>query len=210
MQVRRINTNLLLLIIFVWLSCRGKTNEVNATTEAISTDPISYITDIQKSTQLKNEKVIGEVKYSVTHIPNEVEALKRIEWSNYSKDSLKNYLEKFKLEYADVIFLNYRIELEGNNGSILKECLANFTSNHDLVYYCSFLINNDLYLVSANDTISAPSMIFDQTYEISKSLNFTVCFNRKLSNSGSANQQEFTVVIDDKLFRNGILKFELI
>lgn len=164
-----------------------------------------FIENSTKNQSLTSLKEIGSVQYRLNYVPNDVEALKRTDYEKMNNDSIENYINEFRSNYKGVYFFTLYISNKSGEDCI-KLLASENRSYEDLIKYCSFGINNDFYAVKGNDTLACIAANFERTYGLSKDIRFNLSF-RGDKTMADNKVNDLSLVYEDNLFKNGIIKF---
>jgi len=116
----------------------------------------------------------------------------------------KNTNNKVSLEdFAGIHFFNFRIRKQDKNGEVLRNELTSIEEYKERVEYYSFDFKNDIFLIQGNDTIPCEMSHFERAYDATPYCNIMVGFPSK----EIIGNEDCTIVVHDKIFDNGILKF---
>lgn len=159
-----------------------------------------YLAWVQDSENgFKKEKTIDNLTFSVQYKPYEY-----IICMEEKKEELPDTLMKSKIDQInDMQYYNLKIELNEGSGELLKYQLTSQQQYQQRVNYFSFNMQNDIQLVEGKDTLPCVLYHFERAYDIAPSSMFLLGF--PLSKSKS--QQEKTILVYDKTFHKGLLKF---
>ena len=101
-------------------------------------------------------------------------------------------------------YYDLKIELKDGQGEFLKYKLASSNEDYEKrVKYCAFDMQKDIKLLAGNDSMPCTLFHFERAYDLAPYGIFLLGF--PLSKIGS--DKEAAIVIQDKLFNKGILKF---
>ena len=105
----------------------------------------------------------------------------------------------------------FTIEDPDHSRELLKSGVESPEEYQERIEYCSFYIQNDLFLIDGTDTLPCRMSHFERTYGISPKAKFTLLFD---SVKGSGKQkksstQDKTLVYFDRMFANGIIKMRI-
>src|ERR1035437_2351097 len=147
---------------------------------------------------LKKEKKIGDIVFSAQYKPVEY-VICMEERSTHISDSV---VKRKKSELGDMLYLDFKIALEKGEGELLKYKLSSMAEYGDRVNYFSFKMQNDIFLVDGNDTISCTLFHFERAYDAVPYSTFVLGFpnNNKAGNK--------TLIYHDNIFKKGIIKLE--
>ncbi|WBX75078.1 hypothetical protein PG911_10455 [Tenacibaculum ovolyticum] len=144
-------------------------------------------------TSFKKTTLINKIFYTATFLPKDYYILKNLK----TIDSLDYYRVRIKNE--EVV----QFDLQDIDG---KDLLKDKTLNYeDYIKYLSFNIKNDFYAISKKgDTIKANGVFFERNYSLAPYKRLLVYFKFPYEI-----KEEVKLVYNDKLFKNGIIKFLL-
>ena len=154
---------------------------------------IAYVDDSEKG--FVRTKVIREITYSACLKPLDyLLAQKRIKEKN---DSLK------KEDFEDLQYFDLRINITGFAQEFIKFDLNSSDQYNERINYCAFKMQNDIVLIDGLDTLNCVLYHFERAFDVVPYGHFLLGFeaNRKKSISTK------TLVFNDHLFNNGMIKF---
>ena len=148
---------------------------------------------------LLKSKVIGEVTYSVKYKPVDYIISQELKGSSIDMNSYKQkYSELSGMQYFDL-----RVEIDKQNGELLKYGLNTVDEYERRVKYLAFDINTDIQLIDGEDTLQCVMNHFERVYDIVPYATILLGFK----DNGKSQLKEKTIVFHDKLFGKGIIKF---
>ncbi len=157
--------------------------------------PEAYIHWVNKASNgLISTKTIGAFKFSVLFKPAPYVALEQCKDYGFHPDSVKNALSQTKgLEF-------YTFRVESDKGNELSGINANNQSEYSkrLQYFTSDL-QNDIYLISGNDTLKNLLFHYERSYGVSPQNNFILIF--KSENTEKTGSRK--LVYEDKILGTG-------
>ena len=155
------------------------------------------LTWVNASENTYRTKKLGDFEFSLKRLSPDIMALQELQGNTSDKQAF----EEAKSHYTGLIY--YRLNISNNqfHRELLKYNLSGSDEYTDRVAYCSFQINRDLYLTNGRDTVPCAIHEFERTFNIESGLNFVVAFPVIDLN------RDHTVVLQDQLFDNGIVKF---
>jgi len=186
-----------IILIFILTGCGKK-----------SLLPIDYISWIRDSENgLYQEKNIEKFIYSVQYEP--IEYLVLIE----NKDSLENGEKYFKEKVAERTGLQYylfNIKLNNSTANILKEELQDEAEYYKRIQYLLSEAQFDFKMIEGKDTLQCELYHFEQTYGLTPFISIVLAFKTTNSQNFEGNYAaNKTFIFDDKIYRNGKLKFTI-
>ena len=142
----------------------------------------------------KINQYINEINYTATEVPNAYYILKEMGTNDLTKvDSVMNLNSKervIEIEFSHV-----------ESKDLLKEEFTNL-SYEDAVKYMSFKLNNDFKIVtSKKDTIPCVGVQFERNFKVAPFKRAIIYF------TGVEEDEQVQLLYTDKLFGNGIVKF---
>lgn len=151
-----------------------------------------------KSETIFRNREIGKFNYNVKLLSSDLLALQELQGEKYSN----SVFESTKKQYEELIYLKFNISHDEYNKELLKLPSEYNESYSDRVKYASFHLNKDIIIINdSNDTIPCALHQFERAFNIQSGLNFLIAFPKFNFENG------FTMIYQDNLFRNGIVKF---
>lgn len=151
----------------------------------------------EKNEQLNQKKNMGNFSYELKYLSADVMALKELRGETGTP---ADYNE-VKSHYSDLLYFSLGIRNSTFSSELLRYQLTSKEQYKDRINYCSFYIQNDLFLVNGTDSLPCALVQYERTFNVSNGLKFTMAFSKPEKLSGS-----FTIVFYDNLFKNGIIK----
>jgi len=195
-------TYITLFSVLVWCSCNKPemdlpTPKKDESGKAYFESKEELTTWVNKNENTSRTKKLGDFEFSLKRLSPDVMALQELQGNT---SDAKAY-EEAKSHYTGLTY--YRLNISNNNyhRELLKYNLKSSEEYNDRVMYCSFQINRDLYMTNGNDTVPCALHEFERSFNLESGLNFVIAF--PLIDL----QKEHTVVLQDQLFDNGIIKF---
>lgn len=148
---------------------------------------------------LAKSKVISELNYQLSYLPSESMAFLELRTEEYDYEKFK----KTAANYKEMTYFNFKIELSGGSGELLKYQLNSPQQYESRVKYISFQMEKDLCLVQGQDTLYPGLYHFERAFEVVPYLTVMFAFDNKKFDK----EKEFTIVYNDKLFEKGLIKF---
>lgn len=200
--MRRIIPYLLLLL----ASCTrpGKTTVASsADLKAISMQQMSKDEFIEwcasENNPQKHSQQIGNKIFEVKFLPTKLLAMREV-----GKAASAEMIKTAEEHYSDLVYFNLRIKGDKMQGELLKQDLTSSVEYQDRVMYCSFRIQNDISLLTnEGDEIACAICQFERSFDVAPVTDFTIAFDRKKI----CNTKGLTIIFNDNLFRNGLVKF---
>lgn len=147
----------------------------------------------------RKEKKMDDLTFSVQYKPYEY-----IVCMEERKEEIKDTLMKNRIgEINGMQYYDLKISLNEGAGELLKYQLASPQQYTERVNYFAFNMQNNIQLVEGNDTLPCSLYHFERAYDAAPSGTFLLGFQvtkNKLS-------QEKTLLVYDKTFNKGMLKF---
>lgn len=159
-----------------------------------------YVQWVQNSENgFRKEKVIDDLTFFVQYKPYEY-----IVSVEERKEEISDTLLKSKIaEINDMQYYDFKISLNEGAGELLKYQLASPQEYAERVNYFAFNMQKDIQLAEGNDTLPCTLYHFERAYDAAPSSTFLLGF--PLSENKS--QQEKTLLVYDRTFNKGMLKF---
>lgn len=148
---------------------------------------------------LAKSKVISELNYHLSYLPSESMAFLELRTEEYDYEKFKKTTDNFK----EMTYFNFKIELTGGSGELLKYQLNSAVQYESRVKYISFQMEKDLCLIQGQDTLYPGLYHFERAFEVVPYLTVMFAFDNKKFDK----EKEFTIVYNDKLFEKGLIKF---
>lgn len=190
----------LFLLAFI-MSCKPDINESDTRKEVSSKEKeeiafssaeklVAYVSSLDNG--YYKEKEIDEIKFSALLKPIDF-----IKANEKLKASSARISDSDDLQYFD-----FRISVNDFNMEFLKYDLANASDYPQRVNYCSFGMQNDIYLVDGNDTLPCVFYHFERAYNVVPFGHFVLAFEPTDKDIVKTK----TLVYYDRLFNKGIIK----
>jgi hypothetical protein len=208
-NIRVLNRSKLTLLVFliVTVSCNDDSEKVNSEKHSplflVNTAEVMPLKDFIKWTaDLNNElvknKKFSEINYNISYMPAPTLAYIELKGEDFTKEQF----DKAKSNYASMSYFNLRIELPAGSGELLKYNVSNSNEYNDRLSYMSFKMQNDIYLVQGNDTLSPGLFHYERIFEVASYATVMFAFD----NFKFDRQKELTIIYDDHLFKKGYIK----
>jgi len=146
--------------------------------------------------QLKQEKELGGIKYTVQYKPYEFIVLN--EEKAYSLEA--SLLTKRKAELAGMSYYNIRIAT-ANNKDLLNQGVSDKAQYTKRLNYLSYDFQHDIQLETAEESVACSLYHFVQGHGVVPYIDMVVGFT---TTAQAVNQ---TLIINDQVFGNGKIKF---
>lgn len=178
-----------IIVFVVVLICGCAKNELN---------PDEYINYVEsEKNNIKNSKQIEDLNFSLQYCPTEYLLLKEFKTNNLSE----KLLAERKKENENMVFFKLRISAK-NNPDILNYKISSNDDYYERIQYLSYGFEEDIALLNGKDTLFPALFHFERTYGVVPFADFMLAFNAKI-----IEPEKFLVIIDDKIFDTGLLKF---
>ena len=177
----------ILLSVLVLASC--KKNSLN------SSEYISFVED--ESNNLLKKKAIEGLHFQMQYCPAEYLLLNEQKTTPVSGQMV----DQKKRDNINMLFFKLRINSEGN-GDVLNYNIQSQDDYYARTQYLSYGFEEDIALVNGADTLFPAVFHFERTYGVAPFADFMIAFDTELKA-----QQDFQILIDDKVFNTGLLKF---
>jgi len=148
---------------------------------------------------LRKEKIIDDLVFHAQYKPHEYIVCLEERKSEIA-DSV---LAKKVNELSDMQYFDLKIVLKNEQGELLKHNLNSQDQYDKRVNYFSFNMQQDIQLVEGNDTIPCSLFHFERAYDVTPFSTFLLGFEK----SSSSNQHDKTLIVYDKTFNKGLIKF---
>lgn len=178
-----------IIVFVVVLICGCAKNELN------SDEYINYVES--EKNNIKNSKQIEDLNFSLQYCPTEYLLLKEFKTNNLSE----KLLAERKKENENMVFFKLRISAK-NNSDILNYKISSNDDYYERIQYLSYGFEEDIALLNGKDTLFPALFHFERTYGVVPFADFMLAFNAKI-----IEPEKFQVIIDDKIFDTGLLKF---
>ncbi len=157
-----------------------------------------YMQYVEKENNgLKHIKQIGDMSFQMQYCPTEYLLL-----NEYKTEYLPHEVVEERLINNDsMLFFKLRIKADGSN-DVLNYQIDSGDDYYARVQYLSYGFEENIALVQGIDTIFPALFHFERTYGIAPFADFMLAFN-----AGIGEDDSFQILVDDKVFDNGLLKF---
>jgi hypothetical protein len=165
--------------------------------KAYFSNPQDLVNWVDHNDQIVRKRVMGDFEFSLKRLSPDLLALQELQGNTSNAVAF----EEAKSHYTGLTYFRLNIQ----NKNFHKELLQyNVNSNEEytrrLDYY-AFELNNDLSLDDGKNIVPCAIHQFERTFNIESGLNFMIAFTAEKPEGG------YTVSLDDKIFKNGIIKF---
>jgi hypothetical protein len=164
-------------------------------TELNADDYVHYVESDNNA--LSNSKEIEGLKFQLQYCPTEYLLLKELKTDLIPQ----KVIDERKQQNDSMVFFRLRISAKGKN-DVLMYGLNSDGDYYSRIQYLSYGLEEDIALLNNNDTIFPAEFHFERTYGVAPFADFIMAFNTKIKKN-----DDFQVLIDDKAFGNGVLKF---
>lgn len=162
--------------------------------------PVEYVYYMESSESgMRQEKTIEDIQIIVQYKTAAYIAVK--EEKKVEKKSVKEIISKLKgMQYYTI-----KYSLSHSEADIMKYQLASESDYYERLNYMSFGMQQDVFVVQGKDTL--PCVLFNhvRNYGISPYTEIVLGFEEK--ESGEKYKESKTLVIEDKAFGLGYMKF---
>lgn len=148
---------------------------------------------------LSKVKEISEVKYQLSFLPKEAMALLELKKQSYTQKEF----EEACSHYTDLTYFSLKLEIPDAHGEILKYNLSTASQYETRIRYLAFEMENDICIIQNGDSIKPALYHYERIYEVAPFAKTMVAFDNKKFDLS----KEFTVVLNDRLFEKGYIKF---
>lgn len=178
---------LVLLVIFIGTGCRQS--------YLVGSEYMQYVENEKNG--LKHTKQIGDMSFQMQYCPTEYLLL-----NEHKTEQLSHEIVEERLMHNDsMLFFKLRIKADGSN-DVLNYQLNSSDDYYARIQYMSYGFEESIALVHKVDTIFPALFHFERTYGIAPYTDFMLAFDTGIKEDGT-----FQILIDDKVFDNGLLKF---
>jgi|TARA_B110000438_G_C15617304_1_gene564916 hypothetical protein len=166
--------------------------------ELSATNYIAWVKN--EDNQLNRSKTIQDIRFRVNYLPLDYMLCNELKKSNVSKKEL----ELLKQEYNGMEYYELKIEALKFNDELAKYQLQSQGQYQERIQYLAFDMQNNISLQTEdNRLVECKLYHFERTYGITPYSTFLLGFSKE----DIAAAKERTIVIDDKLFNKGLIKF---
>ena len=183
---RVINVTFVLFVVFIYGCAKSDLN---------ADDYVKYVES--EKNNIKNTKQIEDLSFSLQYCPTEYLLLKEYKTNNLSE----KLIDQRKKDNDSMVFFKLRISAKNNN-DILNYQISSNDDYYQRIQYLSYGFEEDIALLNGKDTIFPALFHFERTYGVVPFADFMLAFNTKIKEP-----ENFQVILDDKVFNTGLLKF---
>ena len=148
---------------------------------------------------LRKEHRVNEFTFSMFQKPSQYLALIDSRGEILSDSILKQR----EMEYSEMEYYDLIISVDSLQGEILKYNLSSKNDYEARIKYCAFEMQKDISMVNDGDTLPCSIFHFERAYDVTPRCTFLLAFDAK----GIKKDKPRTIVYEDNLFKNGIIKF---
>lgn len=146
-------------------------------------------------------KRINPLVFMLTYRPVHEMVLAQSKGKILSKDE---FLEA-EYELEGLQYYTLKIGLEGDaKTNITNYKVSNKSESDQRLYYLSFLMKNDIYLIEGNDTLNCQLYHFERAFNLSNHRTFNLAFDK----SENGKNKDKTIIIDSPFFGTGPVKMK--
>lgn len=202
-----------LLVLIAFSACKNASSEQAPVSRA-------SIKEVEVPTEIKNESlpVIDYLKWmqDPQNGFHKIKAMDELEFSiqyktpeymicnEERKEELSDTLVKRRSEnFEELLYFDLKIRLTKDEGELLKHNLASKADYEKRTKYYAFEMQQDIQLVDGKDTLPCVIYHFERTYDVAPFCTLLLGFSK---NEKTLNQAK-TVLVYDKIFNKGLLKF---
>jgi hypothetical protein len=158
-------------------------------------DYVHYVEN--ENNALMNKKEIQGLNFQLQYCTTEYLLLKE-----YKTDHIaEKVIEERKKQNDSLVFFKLRISAKGES-DVMNYNIHATDDYYARVQYLSYGFEENIALLNGNDTIFPAVFHFERTYGVAPFADFIMAFNTYIKED-----DQFQVLIDDKAFDTGILKF---
>ena len=148
---------------------------------------------------LAKTKELSEIQYKMCYLPQQTMAYMELKGEDYTEEQFKEACG----HYSEMSYFNFRIQLTGGTGELLKYKLSSAGEYNERINYMAFKMQDDIFLVQGKDTLHPGLFHFERIYEVAPYATVMLAFDDKKFNK----ENEFTIVYEDRLFHKGYIKY---
>lgn len=175
-------------------------------------EPMDYAAWVQDTLNgLFVDRIVDGVGYSVQYKPISYVMLQDLGLEGVKKHKMDSLYSN----YSGYQYITLKIKNLSSNKELLKFRVSSEQEYQNRIYYCSFNIPQDIILVSGNDTLTCVTHLFERVYGIAPEATFLFAFDMPeeeriaLKTKKDFNYEDKTIILRDRLFQNGIIKFTI-
>jgi hypothetical protein len=147
----------------------------------------------------KHSQHIGNKAFEIKFLPAKLLAMREA-----GKDATAEMIKSAEEHYSGLAYFSLRIKGEKVNGELLKQDMNDAGEYQQRVVYCSFGIQKDISLVTdKGDSIACAICQFERSFDVAPVVDFMLAFDLETVSKA----KNMTVILNDNLFHNGLLKF---
>jgi len=162
--------------------------------------PSEYVNWVKdEKNGLNKVKQIKEVKIEIQHKPIPFIIANEQRKNDIDIDEYNNR----KAELEGLIYFDLRLSINLPNYDITNYNILSEKEQKDRLYYLSYHMKNDIFLIEGMDTLPCRLYHFERSYDIAKHRTFILAFD-------NTNHKDLdkTVVLDTPLFNTGPIKLK--
>ncbi|MBC7865242.1 MAG: hypothetical protein IAF38_19865 [Bacteroidia bacterium] len=179
-------------VVSCFFSCGNKSSEFT---------PQTFVAFVEnKDNGFFKEKQMGNLLYKIKYEPVAYQAARKV-INGEIKD--RNQWNSFMKERGGLNYFVIEIENARSESDVLMEEVQGNEMYLQRVNYFSYDFERDISFVPGNDTLPCALFHYENSYGGTPKLKFLVAFQNKEGDKGR------TVVINDRVFNNGNIKFEM-
>lgn len=161
-------------------------------------DYVNYIENEKNG--LKHSKQINELSYQLQYCPAEYLLIKE-----YKTFDVSQKLLDAKINTKDSM-LNFQLRIQNTagNGDVLNTGSPSKEDYYNRIEFLSYGFEESIALINSKDTIYPAIYHFERTYGVAPYADILFAFN-----ASKFMTEDVSVIINDRVFNNGLLKFTL-
>lgn len=154
-----------------------------------------------------SKRMIGRIVYRAQYCPVDYSVLREIGLDAITSDKLI----QGRKENGKTTCMIFTIEDPDHAAELMKSGISSQEAYQERIQYCSFYIQNDLYLIDGIDTLPCRVSHFERTYGIAPYAKFTLLFDKNIqqSKTNQHSDSDKTLVYFDRMFQSGIVKMKI-
>jgi hypothetical protein len=166
--------------------------------------PVEYVSWIENPENgMKQEKVIGDLSFTVQYKPLEFIALKTLGPSAANEKTV----QEARKEYEGMQYYTLTINNNAGVSDLLKYEVSDMQEYQQRVSYFSFDMQRDLLLVEGEDSLRCRLFHYERVYGLAPYATFLLGFD--LPAKKSQEVRDKLLVYRERVFETGMLKFRI-
>lgn len=154
---------------------------------------------VNEENGLAKMKKINDIDFKIAYLTAPQLAYMELKGRPYSKEEFEQTLQN----YTSMTYFNFRVELNGGSGELLKYQLHSAQQYDQRINYMAFGMEKDICLVQGTDTLNPGMYHFERIYDVAPYATVMLAFDNKKFDKTKA----FSVIYNDRLFNKGYIKY---